>query len=85
MDSGRIEDLLQQNITQMQNLQGELRTKHEQQDQKETYQHDAGITDSPVPTELPPFWLRDEQFGSLKLKHISLWPASVASRPSSAT
>jgi hypothetical protein len=32
MDSSRIEDLLQQYVTQMQNLQGEPRTKREQQD-----------------------------------------------------
>jgi hypothetical protein len=63
MDSSQIEDLLQQYITQMQNLQGKPHTRREQQDQKETNQYDISITNSPVPTEisriavwLPPFW-----------------------------
>jgi hypothetical protein len=36
MDTGRMEDLMQQNVTQMQNLQGEPRTTREQQGQKDT-------------------------------------------------
>jgi hypothetical protein len=64
MDSGRIEDLLQQYLTQMLNLQGEPRTRHEQQDQNGTNEHGTSITDSSVPAEtsreavrLPPFWV----------------------------
>jgi hypothetical protein len=47
----------------MLNLQRESRTSCEQQDQKESNQHDAGITNSQVPTEISrisvwllPFW-----------------------------
>ena len=50
MDSGRVEDLLQQYVTNMENLQGELRTRREQEVQMEEKQHDAGITSKPVPT-----------------------------------
>jgi hypothetical protein len=58
MDSGRTEDLLQQNITQIQGLHEELRTGREQQDQ-----NGASTTNSSIPADisrvavqLPPFW-----------------------------
>ncbi|PNF43124.1 hypothetical protein B7P43_G18075 [Cryptotermes secundus] len=47
----------------METLQGELRTKGEQEEKIEVNQHEAGITSRPVPTEtsriavrVPPFW-----------------------------
>jgi hypothetical protein len=63
MDSGRIEDLLQQYMTQLQNLRGEPRTGRGQQDQNGTNQHGSGTTNGAIPAEisrvaarLPPFW-----------------------------
>jgi hypothetical protein len=52
MDSDWIGDLLQQYITQTQNLQEELCTGHEQQDQNGTNQHGSGTTNSAIPAEI---------------------------------
>jgi hypothetical protein len=49
MDSGRIEDVLEQYIMQLQNLQGEPHTGHEQQEQNGMNQHGNGTTNSAIP------------------------------------
>jgi hypothetical protein len=51
MDSGLIEDFVKQYITQLQNLQGELRTGREQQEQKNT-NHSFATTNSTIPAEI---------------------------------
>jgi hypothetical protein len=63
MDSSQLENLLQQNITQLQYLQGEPRTGREKQEQNDTNQHGSGTTNSAIPAEisrvamrLPPLW-----------------------------
>ena len=84
MDGARLEDLLQQYTTQMENLQGELCTRRQPEAQIEQRQHDAGTTSRPVPTETPriavrilPFWT-DRPASSLHYKtyHMTYSAAS---------
>ena len=49
MDNGRLEDLLQQYVTNMDNLQAELRTSKVTEEK----QNDAGVTTKPILTETP--------------------------------
>jgi hypothetical protein len=52
MDSGRLEDHLQQYITHLQNLQGEQHIGREQQEQNFTNQHGSGTTNSAIPADI---------------------------------